>query len=366
MLSDATMRGGVGSNRSNRFSKGFGAQPEPKVVLSIHTRSTMKNRYYYYDQDQCTFVEVEPDRSKWYKQAGLIFGISLVLAMVMYWSLRTVVGSPEAIALRSENDALRSQLSLTEERMMKFGEQLSSFSEQDQELYRTILQASPISEDVRKAGVGGTDTYGEFQQFSPETRTVLRRSAESLDNLERQMTIQTSSYKELIEMAKARADRLKEIPAILPINGKRIGSGVGMRTHPIYGNKRMHHGLDIAADVGTDIFAAGDGIVSFTGRKAGYGMTLEIKHPKSGHMTRYAHLSKINVKHGQRVKRGDVVALSGNTGRSTGPHLHYEVRDLKDKTLNPVDFFALSMKPQEFQKIRDASEKMETSFDWID
>lgn len=335
-------------------------------VLSLSYATLMKNRYYYYDQEQCTFVEVEPDRSKHFKFAGLIVALSLVLAVVMYWSLRSVVGSPEAIALRSENDALRTQLQLTEARMLEFGNQLSSFSEQDQELYRTILQANPISDDVRKAGVGGADNYEEFQQFRPDTRNVLRRSAESLDNLERQMTIQTSSYKELIEMAKARADRLKEIPAILPINGKRIGSGVGMRNHPIYGTSRMHNGLDIAADVGTDIYAAGDGVVSFVGRKAGYGITLELTHKKSGHMTRYAHLSKVKVKKGQRVNRGDVVALSGNTGRSTGPHLHYEVRDLKDKTLNPVDFFALSMKPQEFQKIREESEKMETSFDWID
>jgi murein DD-endopeptidase MepM/ murein hydrolase activator NlpD len=131
----------------------------------------------------------------------------------------------------------------------------------------------------------------------------------------------------------------------------------------------MHYGLDIAADKGTQIFSSGDGFVTFSGNRGGYGMTVEISHPraKGGLMTRYAHLSSIKVQPGQRIKRGDLIALSGNTGRSTGPHLHYEVRNLRGNTaLDPIDFFVQSMTPQEYQKIRDESEKVQTSFDWIE
>lgn len=313
---------------------------------------------YYYDESQCTFVEVERTRTTTAKYAGLMLLVSCLLASGLYWGLYDFFGSPEVVALRSENGVLREQLALTDSRIGDIRGQLDLLAKTDQELYRTILQAEPIAQEIREAGVGGTDIYEDFQRFGTDTRKVLRYTAESLDRLERKIAIQNSSYRDLVALANDRADALRQLPAIMPADG-RLVSGFGIRTHPIDRVKRMHSGIDITAPKGTPVVATADGIVKFTGRKGGYGNLVEIWHKKSGYVTRYAHLSDIprTTRRGRTVQRGEIIAFSGNTGRSTAPHVHYEVLDASGRHVNPINFFAPGMTPSEFERLLKESDE---------
>lgn len=314
-------------------------------------------RFYYYDESQCTFVEVLGRRRRVARTVALVVCLTLVLTGGLYWGLAELLGSPEVIALKAENEVLREQLETADSRIENIRAELADFSDRDKELYRTILQADPIPDQVRQAGAGGTDVYEDFQRFGSNTRVVLRETAENLDRLERQMEIQGSSYRELIELARRRTEELKELPAIMPANG-RLVSGFGVRLHPIDHVRRMHTGIDITTPRGTPVVATADGVVSYAGRRGGYGITVEVKHRKSGYTTRYAHLSRIpeTTRVGRRVSRGELIAYSGSSGRSTAPHVHYEVLNSARRAINPIDFFAPGMTPDEYRRLHHEAE----------
>ena len=311
-----------------------------------------KNRYYYYDEETFSFVELKPKRSKVIKKAALLLIAAVVLAGFMSWGMDKVIGTPQELSLLEENEALQEQLTLVKERMVDFSNQLSELAESDQELYRTILQADPISDDVRQMGVGGIDTYEHFNRFSPSTSEILKETAAQLDELERKVNLQNHSYRELSTLAGKRNDWLVQMPAILPVDG-RISSGFGMRFHPILRVRRMHAGIDFHVPVGTPVHATGDGVIKKAGQNAGLGKFVEVHHPATGYTTVYAHFSEIpkEIKKGKKVKRGDMIGLSGNTGLSSAPHLHYEVRDKNRRAIDPVLFFLPSMTPEEYQEL---------------
>jgi murein DD-endopeptidase MepM/ murein hydrolase activator NlpD len=323
-----------------------------------------KGQFYYYDEAQCTFVEAGKPRAAWLKISLTTLAIAVVLAAGMYWGMGTVWGSPEVMALEADNDQLRLQLSTTDGRIEMLRADLESLAKVDQQLYRTILEAEPIPEEVRQAGVGGTDIYEEFQRFAPDTRSVLRATAENLDRLEREAELQSSSYRELVELARVREEELRELPSIMPSEG-RVVSGYGMRMHPIDRVRRMHYGIDITTPKGTPVIATADGVVKSTGRKGGYGITVDVKHTKSGYVTRYTHLSKIpkTTRRGHKVKRGDLIAYSGSTGRTTAPHVHYEILDASGRRANPIDFFAPGMTPSEYERLKSEAEAAVVSLD---
>ena len=160
------------------------------------------------------------------------------------------------------------------------------------------------------------------------------------------------TYDELLALAKTQEVRMENLPAIQPVLNKdlkRTASGYGMRIDPVYHVRRFHAGMDFSAPVGTDVFATGNAKVVFTGWKHGYGNTVELDHG-FGYTTVYAHLYKIIVRKGQSVKRGDVIALVGNTGKSTGPHLHYEVR-YQDKPVDPRNFYFYDLTPEQYDQM---------------
>jgi murein DD-endopeptidase MepM/ murein hydrolase activator NlpD len=289
---------------------------------------------------------------------------AMVLAIVLAMGLDQVTSSPEELALAAENEALQEQLEFTQERIEGVSAKLEELSEADQEIYRKLLQADPISEDVRQVGVGGSDPYARFSRFSTPTASLLKETTNKLDEIERQIDLQSASYRELTKVAGEQELWLGQMPAILPANGKII-SGFGMRHHPILKITRLHKGVDILVGTGTPVYATGDGVVTRAGRNSGYGINIVLQHPKAGYETLYAHLSKIpnGIKEGTRVKRGDLIGLSGNTGLSKSPHLHYEVHDLDGRGLNPIYFFAPSMTPQQFKQLQKASESSTISLD---
>jgi len=327
-----------------------------------------QNRYFYYDHEACTFVEVQPGRNRWVARAGVAALLVAALATtgVLYFS--DAVTTPHELAQREEIEALRVELAGANTRLTSFSDELSDLARTDRELYRTVLNAEPISEDEFQMGVGGAADH-RFDRFSAPTSQLLRRSTETLDRLERQIMLQTRSYEEIMRLARDREEELSEQPAILPIRGGRLTSGFGMRYHPILHTTRMHTGVDFPTPLGTPIYATGAGTISYAGDRAGYGHVLEIDHALVGRRTRYAHLSRMaeGIRPGQRVHRGQLVAFSGNTGLSTAPHLHYEVRALNgdgsDRPIDPVATFVPGVGAREYQRLVAAARAETISFD---
>ena len=321
-----------------------------------------KNRYYHYDHEACAFVEVQPTRTRFYAQlSGFVVG-AFLLAGAMAWGIDHMTETPEELALQAENRALQQQLSATEERIEDVASQLDELAETDQSLYRVLLDADPISDDVRQAGAGGIDPYEHFSRFSAPTAEVLRETGQHLDQLERQIALQNASFRELADLAEEHQAWLTEMPAILPASGNLI-SGFGMRRHPILKITRLHKGVDIVAPTGTPVYATGDAVVKEAGRSAGYGINVVLEHPKAGYLTRYAHLSAANVREGQRVQRGDLIGKVGSTGLSKAPHLHYEVMNLDGEPFNPIYFFAPSLSPERYRQLLAESQASSISLD---
>lgn len=324
-----------------------------------------KNRYYHFDHESCTFVEVQPNRNRQLVRGGVLFVAALVLAVGLNWGF-DLLGTPtqQELALKAENEALQKQLSQVEQRMADVSTELDELAETDQELYRTLLQAEAIPNDVRQLGVGGSDPYESFSRFSESTASLLHQTALQIDRLERQVGLQNSSFRELAELAAQREERLKQLPAIVPANGP-VVSSFGMRMHPILGVRKMHAGIDVLVTTGTPVVATGDGVVKQTGYSSTYGKYVKIEHEASGHVTLYAHLSEIprSTRRGKRVRRGEQIAFSGNTGRSTGPHLHYEVRDEQGRALNPINFLTPSMTPKQYLAMVEETKKATTPLD---
>jgi murein DD-endopeptidase MepM/ murein hydrolase activator NlpD len=327
-----------------------------------------QNRYFYYDHEACTFVEVQPGRTRWILRGGIaaVFLAALGAAGTLYFS--DAVTTPHELAQREEIEALRIELASANTRLTSFSDDLAELARTDRELYRTVLNAEPISEEEFRMGVGGAADH-RFDRFSAPSAQLLRRSTETLDRLERQVSLQTRSYEELMRLAADRQEELSEQPAILPIRGGRLTSGFGMRFHPILHVTRLHAGVDFPTSVGTPVYATGAGTVSFAGDRAGYGRVLEVDHSLVGRRTRYAHLSRFaeGIRPGQRVHRGQLIGYSGNTGLSTAPHLHYEVRALNgdgtDTPVDPVGTFVPGVGAREYQRLVAAARAETISFD---
>lgn len=326
--------------------------------------SQMKqDQKYYYDPESCSFVEIEPSWKDYIEHYGRIAGLAVILTGLAVWGLDVYwVTTPQEQSLKVENKALERQLDRVSGRMSTLSAQLDTLAEKDQKLYRRLFQMSPISEDIRQVGVGGADPYKEFDEMGADASSLLKNTAQKLDKLERQMSLQGASYEELSEVAKNRSRRLKQLPAIRPANGP-IVSGYGMRQHPILKVRKMHAGVDFLLRTGTPVMATGNGEVRRATHSAAYGNFVEISHPRAGYFTRYAHLSEIpdGIRRGVEVERGDTIGKSGNTGRSTGPHLHYEVHNQSGQTLDPMRFFVPDMTPEQYHELEKRTQQYHTS-----
>ena len=294
---------------------------------------------------------------QWWKQVSVLVAACLAAAFLLAVAMNLLSVSPTELAYESENQALRDQLAASQKRFEQFGEALDELTENDRELYRVILQAEEVSDDILQVGTGGIDPYAEFDRFSLPAASLLRHSAFVLDELERRISLQNASYRELNRLAQSRRKAMSELPTIKPTHGRMV-SHYGMRIHPISKVRRPHLGIDITAPTGTPVFATGEGVVRVVDyAPSGYGHYIVLEHREAGFRTLYAHLSQIapGISEGRRVRRGEKIALTGNTGYSVGPHLHYEVRDLEDRAFNPRHFI-INLPPKEFrQLVNDAN-----------
>lgn len=307
-----------------------------------------QKNHFYYDSDRCEFVPIEYDLKKKLIHSFSFWLINgIVLATFGISLLTNFVGTPSEIMLKDENKALVKQLKRAESSLTNIEQQLKTISELDNEMYRTILGLEPVTEDLRMAGTGGYDAYSEFDYYSEETSEILRSTASKLDRMERRLGVQKVSFSEVKNYYGSNQERLKSIPAIRPVNGIII-SGYGMRIHPVLRYKRMHEGIDFRADIATEVYATGDGVVKFAGRQGTYGNLIEIDHGFD-FVTRYAHLSNFadNLRVGKKVKRGDLIGYTGNTGLTEGPHLHYEVLE-KNRSIDPLNYLIADVTPEEY------------------
>ncbi len=311
-----------------------------------------KKDHFYYDPERCEFIPVNYD-----PKTKLLHSISywlingVVLATICIAVLTNYIGTPAEIALKDENKALIDQLRRAESSLTDIETQLQTIAELDNEMYRTILGLDPVTEDLRMAGIGGADIYSRHDYYSQDASEILRSTSSRLDRLERRLGVQKVSLDEVKSYYNTNQERLKSIPAIKPVNGIII-SGYGMRIHPVLRYKRMHEGIDFRADINSDVHATGDGVVKFVGRNGTFGNLIEIDHG-FGFVTRYAHLSKFvkGLKPGKKVKRGDLIGFSGNSGLTEGPHLHYEVL-LNNRPTDPLQYLLADVSPEEYLLFR--------------
>jgi len=235
-----------------------------------------------------------------------------------------------------------SQLSLTLSKLHKQMDLLSThvinIEEKDRAL-RTYANMPQIDKDVRKLGIGGMEVVKpvkvENQLSDPASKLIDLEM--NVDNLTRKVKLELASYSNIYNKVIKESDRLQSIPSIRPVNGGYINSGFGYRNDPFTSKPRFHYGQDITVSSGTNIYAPSDGVVKYAARQGGFGKVIKLDHGY-GYRTIFAHLSKFYVKWGQKVKRGDLIGKSGNTGRSAGPHLHYEVHR-NGVPQNPLDYF---------------------------
>lgn len=261
-----------------------------------------------------------------------------------------IFGSPSEKELRIENSRLLAQYNVLSRRLDEALNVMQGIQQRDDNLYRVVLQADPVADAVRKAGYGGTNRYEDLMDLANADLVV--NTTQKMDVLNRQLYIQSKSFDEVVDLCKNNDEMLKCIPAIQPVSNKNLkqtASGYGYRIDPIYKTTKFHSGMDFSANIGTPVYATGDGRVVKVGWESGYGKLIKIDHG-FGYMTWYAHLNDYNVRVGQMVVRGEVIDKVGNTGKSTGPHLHYEVH-VKGKVVNPVNYYFMDLSAEDYDKM---------------
>lgn len=311
----------------------------------------MRHRYLL-DNEKLIFQE---EQISFKQRVKIILGylISGAGIAVIVWSLffTGILESPEKFYLNIINDNLISEVSSVNEKFDNISNQLAHVQKRDDNFYRVISEISPIPASVRQAGFGGTDKYHYLDGF--DNSELLIESAKKGDILLNQLFIQSKSYDTVIYFARNKQDSLLAAPGIIPVSPgeyHRISDPFGKRVHPITGKVHKHTGIDIAARIGKPIHAAGNGkVISIRKSNIGYGNRVIISHGY-GFKTLYAHMNEIKVKQGDDITRGQVIGTVGNTGSSTGPHLHYEVI-FKNIRRNPEFYYIEDLTDSEFKEM---------------
>lgn len=294
-----------------------------------------------------------------------MFVMSLGMAVLYFWLYTGVFGMelPKTILLKKTNAQWHSKVEVLNRQLDGYDKALTSLQMRDDDIYRAIFGMHEIPSEVRNAGFGGVNRYSHYDGLGHSAQ--LKTTAMRLDILTKKTYVQSRSFDEVAQLSKRAGDMASCIPAIPPVvpdrSIYRLSSSFGFRSDPFTGRSKRHTGVDFALKPGNPIYATGDGVVEKVKFEFfGYGNQVLIDHG-FGYKTRYAHMKSINVVEGMKVKRGECIGESGNSGRSSGPHLHYEVL-YKDKHINPANYFDLTITPEEYatmvQNTAEASDKI--------
>lgn len=315
----------------------------------------MSKIFYQYNPKTLTYdrIYISISQKIWIVFRQLIIGIGV--GVLLFGVATYAFDSPHERQLKKDNKLLLTQYEVLKRRIAENEKILSDLQQRDDLLYRAIFNAEPIPEAIRRPGFGGTNRYENLMDM-PNSDLVIA-TTRSLDIMTKELYVQSNSYDELIGLIKNKDERMKSIPAIVPIavkDKRQYSSGFGMRIHPLYGDWRMHTGLDITADAGTPIYATGDGIVEAASWEGGYGNRILINHG-FGYESLYGHCKELLVRPGQKVVRGQKIATVGMTGVASGNHVHYEVL-VKGKWDNPAKYFFMDLSPKDYDEVLFISE----------
>lgn len=310
----------------------------------------MRKVYYIYNPQTQTYDRIFPTiRQRVMSYIRRLF-IGMGFGAGCFIILLIIFGSPSEKELRKENSQLQAQYNVLSRRLDESLGVLQDLQQRDDNLYRIIFQADPLSSAIRKAGYGGTNRYAHLMNLTNADLVI--STTQKLDILDKQLYIQSRSFDDVIDLCKSREEMLQCIPAIQPVSNndlRRTASGYGMRIDPIYKTQRFHAGMDFSAPTGTDVYATGDGVIVKAGWETGYGNTIRIDHG-FGYETVYAHLHEFNIQTGRKVVRGELIGAVGNTGKSTGPHLHYEVH-VKGRHVNPINYYFMDLSAEDYDRM---------------
>jgi len=323
----------------------------------------MKKIKYFFNTHTLRFEKIEvPLRVRLlqlfgYIAASIVTGVIIVIVMFQY------IDSPKEKLLRQQNEAYKENYSVLQERIKQLELQMNELVNRDNDVYRSIFEADPIPDSARVKEMEAKKEVNLIQNLS--NTALLENMVGQLNNLSLRMAYQTKSFVEITNMVKNKEKLLKAIPAIQPVSNKnlnRVASGFGYRVDPLYKDYRLHAGLDFAAPSGTPIYATADGVVQAAGFSTdGYGNKVVINHGY-GYQTLYGHMVRVKARPGQTVKRGEVIGYIGSTGKSTGPHCHYEVIKRGTK-VDPVYYFYNDLTPAQFDRILKAAATNKQSLD---
>ncbi len=327
----------------------------------------MRREKFFYNKQTLQYekikLTVKEKLTRVFGFASAIFVSSLLLTLAG-WKF---FPSPHEEIYVKEINQLKSELSVMQSDFDLLSKTLANIQDRDRRIHRMVLEMDPIDDNIWEAGVGGSERYAELQNFS-RSGDLMAQLRQRVDKLKRQMVTQSKSFDEIEEMARNKEKMLSSIPSIKPVRSDKLNRGVellsgfGYRLHPIHKIMKMHSGIDFSAPQGTPIQATGDGtVVEVEYNRGGYGLHVIIDHG-FGYKTLYGHMHSVDVKVGQKVKKGHKIGKVGSSGTSTAPHCHYEVH-YKGKPVNPIDYVLDGLSPKEYQELVRLSELENQSFD---
>lgn len=310
----------------------------------------MRKVYYIYNPKTRTYDRIYPTmRQRVMSYLRRLF-VGMGLGAGSFIVLLLIFGSPSEKDLRMENSRLQAQYHILSSRLDESLQVMKGLQQRDDNLYRVMMQADPVADALRTPSYNKTNRYEDLMEL-PSAKLVVN-TTQKMDLLERQLYIQSKSFDEVLALCKKHDEMLECIPAIQPVSNKDLkqtASGYGTRIDPIYKTVKFHSGMDFSANVGTPVYATGNGVVRKAGWEGLYGNCIQIDHG-FGYVSRYAHLSKIDVRVGQKVVRGETIGKVGTTGKSTGPHLHYEVM-VKGQIVNPVNYYFMDLNADDYDRM---------------
>lgn len=313
----------------------------------------MAKSKFKYNPETVSYDKV--DRSFWQNFQRLI--PHLLVSLLFGAALFYFIDSPKEKELRREKQEILANYQILSKGLDGLTGVLKEIQFRDDNIYRTIFEAEPLSAEVRQAGFGGVDNYENLRLLDSEQ--IVAKTAQRFDIVSKQLYVQSISFDEVAKLAVNKEKMVAAVPAIMPIaldQLTRVSSHFGYRIDPHYKKRKMHQGMDFTARTGTPIHATGDGkVVEIKKSRRGYGNKIVVDHG-FGYRTLYAHLSFIGVKKGQTVKRGEVIGKVGNTGKSMGPHLHYEVRK-NLKPIDPINFYFDDLTPEQYNEMIEQSKQ---------